>query len=124
MATKRPTQLSLDEALRRSGELGQYPPFEVAKSESELLDSLPVDWAERIQVIGGALVVEALQPVWAESASADEAHAKLRLRDPELASAIEGLAALLLGRYEARAEGKAAVEAVEELLRSREGRSL
>ena len=121
MARKHPSQLSLDQALAESTRAGQYPPFEVAKSVSALLDSLPVDWADRIQMIGGALVVEALRPVWAESASADEAHAKLRLRDPELADAIETLAPLLLGRYQAREEGKAAIAAVEALLQS--GRS-
>lgn len=118
MAKERPTQLSLDQALARSARAGLYPPFEVAKSVSALLDGLPVDWSERIQVIGGALVVEALRPVWAESESAEEAHAKLRLLDPELAGAIETLAPLLLGRYEAREEGRAAIAAVEELLQS------
>ena len=118
MPQKPPQQLSLDEALARSTRMGAYPPFEVAKSVSALLDALPVEWAERIQVIGGALVMEALRPVWAESASAEEAHAKLRLRDPELAEAIETLAPLLLGRYESREEGKAAIAAVEDLLRA------
>ena len=113
-------QISLDDALARSAKLGQYPPFELAKSVSELLDTLPVDWADRIQVIGGALVVEALRPVWDDAGSADDAHARLRRRDPDLADAIERLAPLLLGRYEARQEGLAAIQAVEDLLRRRD----
>ncbi|TAK79219.1 MAG: hypothetical protein EPO16_02320 [Dehalococcoidia bacterium] len=74
---------------------------------------------ERVEVLGGALVVEALRPYWTGALSAEEAHDALRAADPELADAIEGLAPMLLGHAEVRAEAAAAIEAIGALLRSR-----
>ena len=69
---------------------------------SASLDGSSLSWEERIQVIGGAFVLEALRAVWHEGGgSADAAHAVLRRRDPELAAAVEALAPMLFGRHTA-----------------------
>ena len=124
MATRKnrnPTsQLSLDDALAalasRRGD-GKSAPIEQAQRISESLDPLELDWNNRIQIIGGAFVLEALRPVWPEAEnSADAAHALLRRRDPELADAVEALAPMLLGRHTAAVEAGWAVEAIERML--------
>jgi hypothetical protein len=71
---------------------------------------------ERVQLLGGAFVTEALRPYWQDGVSAVEAHERLRTDDPELATVIEAIAPMLLGRTEARADGEAAVRWVEQLL--------
>lgn len=114
------TQLSLDEALQRlsAGER-EATPFDHAGTISETLDALPLSWEERIQIIGGAFVLEALRPLWdACGGSADDAHALLRSRDPELAHAVESLAPMLYGRHAAARDGRAAVNEVERLIES------
>jgi hypothetical protein len=75
-----------------------------------------LDAQERVQLLGGALVMEALRPYWGADRSPHDAHEALRRDDPELARVIEAIAPMLLGRVEAQEEGRAAVEAVEALL--------
>ena len=115
-------QLSLDEALQRLSAAANdrdATPFDHAGAISETLDGLPLSWEERIQVIGGAFVLEALRPLWdACGGSADDAHALLRSRDPELAHAVESLAPMLYGRHTAAQEGVAAVDEVQRLIES------
>ncbi|MDE2668561.1 MAG: hypothetical protein OXI51_02780 [Chloroflexota bacterium] len=72
--------------------------------------------SDRVEVLGGAFVAEAVRGYWAEGLSAAEAHYRLCAEDPELARAIEALAPLLLNRAEARNQREAAVAAVELLL--------
>ncbi|MXY36987.1 MAG: hypothetical protein F4Y54_09555 [Dehalococcoidia bacterium] len=72
--------------------------------------------SDRVEVLGGAFVAEAVRRYWAEGLSAAEAHHRLCAEDPELARAIEALAPLLLNRAEARDQREAAVAAVELLL--------
>ncbi len=70
-----------------------------------------------IEVLGAAFVAEAVRPHWDQPENASEALARLRDDDPALADAVEGLASLLLGRSEVRQDRKAAIAAVEDLLR-------
>ena len=103
--------LSID--FRRSG------PERVADAIGRLLGESGLPPEDRVQVLGGALVVEALRPYWTGTRTAEQAHEALRTADPELADAIEGLAPMLLGRAEVRTEAGAAIEAIEALLRTR-----
>lgn len=82
----------------------------------QVFQESPLDAQERVQLLGGALVMEALRPYWGADRSPHEAHEALRRHDPELARVIEAIAPMLLGRVEAQEEGRAAVEAVEALL--------
>lgn len=90
----------------------------IADAVRRLLDESGLPSEERVQVLGGALVVEALRPYWAGSRTAEQAHQALRAADPELADAIEALAPMLLGRAEVRMEAGAAIKAIEALLRA------
>ena len=83
----------------------------------ELFQESPLDAQERVQLLGGALVMEALRPYWGDDRSPHDAHDALRAADPELARVIEAIAPMLLGRVEAQEDGRAAVLAVEALLR-------
>ena len=116
-------QLSLDEALtrlsERHGVAPQRAPFDLAKKVSSSLDGMGLSWEDRIQLIGGAFVVEALRPVWNEcGGSADAAVALLRSRDPELADAVKALAPMLYGRHEAGRTAADAIDEVERLLQA------
>ena len=71
---------------------------------------------ECIELLGGALVNEAVRGYWAEGSTAADAHDRLRADDPELAVLVEALAPFLLGRAESRGEHEAALAAVEALL--------
>ena len=94
---------------------------ELAEAIAAILDETPLRMDDRVQLLGGALVMEALRPFWTDGRTPLEAHEQLRAHDPELADAIEAIAPMLLGRAEVREESEAAVSAVEELLlRSRE----
>ncbi|MEZ4494275.1 MAG: hypothetical protein R3C29_13300 [Dehalococcoidia bacterium] len=70
-----------------------------------------------IEVLGAAFVAEAVRPHWSRPEDAAEALERLRIDDAALADAVEGLASLLLGRSEARQDRRAAIAAVEDLLR-------
>lgn len=98
--------------------LRQGDPERIADALQRLLGASGLSSEERVQVLGGALVVEALRPYWTDGRTAEQAHHALLAADPELADAIEGLAPMLLGRAEARAEAGAAIEAIEALLRA------
>ncbi|MGE3076442.1 MAG: hypothetical protein AB7N24_11220 [Dehalococcoidia bacterium] len=77
-----------------------------------LLDAAGLTPEQRIEVLGGAFVSDAVRPYWAKDASAGDAHDALRTADAELADAVEALAQVLLGRAESREE---AAEAIAEL---------
>lgn len=89
----------------------------------ELFQDSPLDAQERVQLLGGALVMEALRPYWGQDRSPTDAHDALRSADPELARAIEAIAPMLLGRVEAHEEGLAAIVAVQALLGAKQPRS-
>ena len=83
---------------------------------STLLDETTLSHEDRIQLLGNALVMEALRPFWIDGRSPGEAHRMLRGTDTELADAVEALAPMLLSRAEARDTAERAVAEVETLL--------
>ncbi len=83
-----------------------------------LLDVAGLDYDQRVEVLGGALVSEAVRPFWEAGHSAAEAHDLLCRRDPELAEVVEALSPVLLGRAEAKDEARAAIGMVEALFTS------
>ena len=89
-----------------------------------LLDAAGLSPEQRIDVLGGAFVSEAIRPHWADPSDARAAHQDLRRADEELADAVEALAHVLLGRTEAREEGALAIQELERLLaQPRDGQS-
>ena len=92
-------------------------PERIAEALQALLDGSALSAEARVQVLGGALVLQALRPYWGDGRSPADAHAALRRDDPELADAIEAIAPMLLGRAQAHEEALEALSAVEALLR-------
>ena len=88
----------------------------VGEAMSTLIDETSLSHEDRVQLLGNALVMEALRPFWVDGRSPGEAHRLLRGNDPELADAVEALAPMLLGRAEARDDAQRAVAEVEGLL--------
>ena len=88
----------------------------VSEALSALLNQTTLGPEDRLQLLGNALVMEALNPFWVDGRSPGEAHRMLRSADPELADAVEALAPMLLGRAEARDDGQRAIAEIEELL--------
>ena len=89
-------------------DLGGASPETVRDLVAQLLAVAGLDREQRIELLGLALVEEAVQPFWDGTRTADQAHDALKQDDPGLAEAVEALAPILYGR--------AAVTAVEELL--------
>lgn len=87
------------------------PPFDDAGRTAEAL-ARAVHRDDRVQILGGAFIIEALRPYWRPGLTAVEAHEALAAAEPELAAAIETLAPLLLRRELAREE---AADALREL---------
>jgi ABC-type transporter Mla subunit MlaD len=81
-----------------------------------LLDVAGLSPEQRLDVLGGAFVSEAVRPHWATDATAEHAHAALRGGDAELADAVEAVAQVLLGRAESREDARAALAELEKLL--------
>jgi hypothetical protein len=80
-----------------------------------LLDAAGLTAEQRLEVLGGAFVAEAVRPHWDEPANADQAHGALRITDAELADAVEAVAQVLLGREESREEARMALVELERL---------
>jgi len=91
-------------------------PEQLSEAIHALLDRSGLAPEERVQMLGGALVLEALRPYWGDGRTPADAHALLRRDDPELADAIEAIAPMLLGRAQAQEDALAAVDAVNALL--------
>jgi hypothetical protein len=81
-----------------------------------MLDASGLDYDARVELLGGMLVAEAVRPHWEAGCDAQAAHEALRAADPELASAVEAISPMLLGRAGAREEASAALGEVERLL--------
>lgn len=81
-----------------------------------ILEAAGIPADRRVEVLGGALVTEAVRPHWSSATAAETAHEALRSADPELAEAVEALSVLLLGRAETRETARAAISALEDLL--------
>jgi hypothetical protein len=75
-----------------------------------------LDYDQRVELLGGMFVTEAVRPYWVAGHSADDAHSLLWARDAEIADIVETLAPVLLGRAEARDEAQSAVDEVTSLL--------
>lgn len=114
---RRAAPASAKRALLRM-DLRRGDPDRIAEAVRRLLAESGLEPEERVQVLGGALVVEALRPYWTGDRTAEEAHQALRVETPELADAVEALAPLLLGRAAVREEAGAAIAAIEALLRA------
>lgn len=80
----------------------------------QLLDAAGLDRDERVEVLGGALVAEAVRPYWSAGATADEAHGELQRDDLELSEAVEAIAPMLLGRAEAREASRRIILEIEQ----------
>ncbi len=80
-----------------------------------LLDAAGFTPEQRLEVLGGAFVAEAVGPFWDGSGNANRAHDALRIRDEELADAVEAVAQVLLGRDESRVEARAALAELDRL---------
>ena len=98
-------------------DLRRGTPEQIADAVQALLEQSALNHDERVQLLGGALVLEALRPHWGDGRSPGEAHEALRAHDPELAEAIEAIAPMLLGRVQAHEDAEEALAAVEALLR-------
>ena len=81
-----------------------------------LLDAAGLTAEQRIDVLGGAFVSEAVRPHWATDETADHAHAGLRRDDEELADAVEAVAKVMLGRSESREIARLAIAELDRLL--------
>lgn len=88
----------------------------VAELLSVIFDTVSLSREDRVQLLGSALVMEALRPHWVDGNSPGTAHRLLRASDPELAATVESIAPMLLSRAESRENARKAVKAVEELL--------
>ena len=75
----------------------------------ELLDAAGLDRDARVEVLGGALVTEAVRPYWDQGLDPEEAHAELQVDDPELSEAVEAISPMLLGRARAREDAQRAI---------------
>lgn len=91
-------------------------PEQLSEAIQGLLDHSGLAPEARVQMLGGALVLEALRPYWGDGRTPADAHALLRRDDPELADAIESIAPMLLGRAQAQEDARAALDAVNALL--------
>lgn len=81
-----------------------------------LLDSSGLSRDERVELLGGLFVSEAVRPYWESGLEADAAHEALLADDPELAGAVEALGPMLLGRIEAKGEARLAIDEVLSIL--------
>ena len=90
---------------------------EVRALIEDLLDAAGLDRDERVEVLGGAFVTEAVRPYWHEGHDAVAAHRELRADDPELSEAVEAISPMLLGRAEAREDARRAIRELERLFR-------
>ncbi len=107
------------DAVLRGVAATSWSPEAVRDLLERLLNVMGLDYDQRVELLGGMLVTEAVRPYWLEGHSAADAHALLRARDAETADMVEALAPVLLGRAEARDEGRSALDEVAQILGSR-----
>lgn len=84
---------------------------------ARLMDATGLDYDQRVEVLGGALVSEAVRPHWESGLTAGEAHERLCRSDSELAEVVESVSTMLLARAEAQDEARAIIGLVESRLR-------
>ena len=76
---------------------------------SRVLDATGLDYDQRVEVLGGALVAEAVRPYWESGLTPEEAHERLWSNDLELAEVVEGVSTVLLERAEAQDDARAII---------------
>ncbi|MEO6397565.1 MAG: hypothetical protein ABIP13_03760 [Tepidiformaceae bacterium] len=97
---------------------GAWSPSEARQLIARILDATTLDYDERVEVLGGALVSEAVRPHWESGLSAGEAHDRLCRIDPELAEVIEAVGGMLLSRAEAQDDARTLIGQVQSRLLS------
>ena len=107
-------------ALRASGRAHSLSAERVREMIVRLLDVAGLDYDQRVDVLGGALVTESVRPFWEAGHAPADAHRSLRKRDPELADIVEALSPVLLARVESRVEAQRALAEVETLFGPRD----
>ena len=107
-------------ALRASGRAHSLSAERVREMIARLLDVAGLDYDQRVEVLGGALVTESVRPFWEAGHAPADAHRSLRKRDPELADIVEALSPVLLARAEARDDAQRALAEVETLFGPRD----
>ena len=80
-----------------------------------LLEAAGLTPEQRLDLLGGAFVAEAVRPHWNGEALAERAHDALREDDSELADAVEALAQVLLGRAQTRDDAREALAELDRL---------
>lgn len=108
--------MAAQSTLRITLELGSGTTAEIRSLISQLLDAAELDFDQRVEVLGAALVTEAVRPYWEVGNSAEAAHENLRRHDPEVADAIEAIAPMLYARAECADQAAIALDEVERLL--------
>lgn len=108
--------MAAQSTLRITLELGGGTTAELRSLISQLLDAAGLDLDQRVEVLGAALVTEAVRPYWEAGHDAEAAHESLRRHDPELAEAVESIAPMLYARAECAEQAAIAVDEVERLL--------
>ena len=80
-----------------------------------LLEAAGLTPEQRLELLGGAFVAEAVRPHWNGETFAERAHDALRAEDCELADAVEALAQVLLGRAQTRDDARDALAELDRL---------
>lgn len=97
-------------------DLRRSTPQELAHALHALLDQSRLAREERLHALASAFVIEALAPYWVDGRTPEEAHEALLSTDTELASVIEALAPMLLGRIEVHEDAREAIATIEAML--------
>ena len=97
---------------------GKWTNAQVRGLIARLLDATGIDYDQRVEALGGALVSESVRPHWESGFTAEEAHERLCRNDAELAEVVEAVSAVLLARVEAQEEARAMIGFVESQLRA------
>ena len=119
MATSRPAVNSATSPVIRALQTmqpGNCSAESVRALISTLLDAAGLDYDQRVDVLGGALIAEAVRPYWEAGHSAEAAHELLRAQDEELADMVEAVSPVLLARAEAQVQAQDALAEVSALL--------
>lgn len=95
---------------------GTSSPDAIRELLARVLEAAGLDHDQRVEVLGGALVAEAVRPYWEAGHGPIDAHVELRRDDAELADVIEALSPVLLARAEAKDVAREALRAIELLL--------
>jgi|GEM_PF-6258918 len=83
-----------------------------------ILEAAGLSQEQRVEVLGGAFVAEAVSPHWDTGDNAEAAHGALRVADEELADAVEAVAQVVLGRAQSREEAAEAIAELDRLFAS------